>query len=95
MSEELKKLVQEVGAEIQSKLDPIPGRKDRISYAHIFGMIQTLCGDTYSKADPKKVKAVVEAIRQNPNGDPKEILAAAKIIKKSQAEQENLKKDQQ
>lgn len=76
---ELKNLIAEVGAEIQPKLDPLPGRRQRNAYAHIYGAVRDLCGDTYSKAEPQKVIAVVEAIRRNPNASYEEIVRDAGI----------------
>lgn len=71
---ELKNLIAEVGAEIQSQLDPLPHRRQRNAYAHIYGAIKDLCGDTYSEADPAKVVAIVEAIRRNPNANYEQIV---------------------
>jgi hypothetical protein len=78
----LEEKIKEVGAEIQPKLTPKPGYPVRNAYAHLFGAIKEICGKTYSEADPEKVLAIVEAIRQNPNGTSEEIKKeAAKIYR--------------
>ena len=84
----LRDLIQAVGVEIQPKLLPLPGHSVRNAYAHIFGMVKHLCNASYSEADPVKVRAVVEAIRQDPNGDIQTILTSAKIIRRSLLETE-------
>jgi hypothetical protein len=76
---ELKALIAEVGAEIQPKLAALPGHSKRNAYAHIYGAVRDLCGDTYSLADPMKVVAIVEAIRRNPNATYEELVTDAGI----------------
>lgn len=76
---ELKAFISEVGAEIQPKLMALPGHSKRNAYAHIYGAVRDLCGDTYSQADPTKVIAVVEAIRRNPNATYEELVIDAGI----------------
>lgn len=76
---ELKNLIAEVGAEIQPKLESLPNRKKRNAYAHIYGAVRDLCGDTYSEADPVKVIAIVEAIRRNPNASYEQLVMDAGI----------------
>lgn len=80
--EDLLKLIREVGAEIQPKLLPIAGHSSRNAYAHIHGVINALCGSSYSEADPSRVVSVVEAIRMQPNASLKEIFSIAKEINK-------------
>ena len=77
--EELKALIAEVGAEIQPKLTPLPGHSRRNAYAHIYGAVRDLCGDTYSEADPEKVVRLVEAIRRNPNATYEMLLTEAEL----------------
>jgi hypothetical protein len=78
MSKELREEILELGARIQPLLDPLPTRKDRIAYAHIFGVIKELCQTSYKEADPRKVRAILKAIEQNPNASLKETYLLAK-----------------
>ena len=80
MSEELKKLIQDVGIEIQPKLEPKPGYPVRNAYAHIFGVIKEICQVSYSGANPDQVRAIVEAIRRSPNDKLDAIITSAKQI---------------
>ena len=64
---ELRKLINEVGGEIQDKLEPLPYRRNRNSYAHIYGMIREITGTTYSEAEEGIIVSILEIIRQSPN----------------------------
>ena len=79
---ELRDLIKTVSDEIQPKLLPKPGHPTRIARPHLYGMIKEICNATYSEADPNKVRAVIEAIRKEPNGNLKEIFNIAKEIYK-------------
>ena len=80
MSEDLKKLIQDVGTEIQPKLLPKPGYPVRNAFAHIFGVVREICQVSYSEANPEQVKAIVEAVRRNPNDKLDAIIISAKEI---------------
>lgn len=80
MSEDLKKLIQDVGAEIQPALLPKPGYPVRNAFAHIFGMVKEICNATYSEANPDQVRAIIEAIRRDPNGKLDAIITSAREI---------------
>lgn len=65
--EQIRKLIEQVGGEIQDKLSPLPYRKKRNAYAHIYGAINSILGCTYAEADPDEVEALVKYIHKNPN----------------------------
>ena len=69
--------------EIQPKLLPKKGHPTRNGYAHIFLVIKILCKGSYNEVDSKKVVAIVEAIKENPNGRATEIFVRAKEIYKA------------
>ena len=85
----LKQHILSVAELIQPNLQPLPGRVARNAYAHIYGMIKALCGESYSKADIVKAYATVEAIRLSPNGTQSEILNLAKQIRRAYLDTKN------
>ena len=79
---ELLEYIRMVALEIQPKLLSKPGHSKRNAYAHIFLVVKILCKTSYDIADSKKVVAIVEAIRENPNGSSEEIFLCAKRLYK-------------
>jgi len=94
MDKKLLEYIRQTAEEIKPKLLPKPGHSVRNPYAHIFLVVKILCKASYDQADPNKVKAIVEAIRRNPNGNAREIFEVAKGIWKDEGLKNTIQLDQ-
>lgn len=72
--------------QIKPFLKPLPGRPERNAYAHVYGVIKTLCKVPYNLADPQKVLAILKALEAEPNGSLKVVFDRARIFYRQSTE---------
>ena len=79
MVNDLLKQIQQIAEKIQPQLKALPTHPQRNAYAHIHGVIKTLCKASYKEADPLKVEAILEVLELDPNYSLEQVLTQAKI----------------